>query len=523
MKENAVALFGGSFDPIQSDHVDIVKKLQKRFYKTVVVPTYISPFKKTGSFVSAKDRLAMVQIALKDENSVEVSDFEIKKEDISYSFDTIEHFANVNQGKQIFVALGSEMLQKLPKWHRFDELKEMVHFYVIERKGFAIKSATLRRLTKLGANIEVADFTGSDISSAHARVDIAFNKFHSLPKAVASYIKDNKLYQDYKCITGGFEVFDLSKERIKHTYQTTLAAVSLAKRYNANIHDTVTAALLHDIAKEADSDVFESLGVPPLPEVYQDVPKKVRHAFIGAEAARAFFGIRKKSVLDAVRFHTTGAPKMGKVAKIVYLADKIESSRDKEEGNLDELRELIFTNLNKGMIEVLERNVARMRKKGREVYPLTTATLEFFLSKRKPKVGADIDRPKKDIELGEFIPLQKTPPTKDGTELANRIAVFLDEKKARDITLIAIAHKTVIADYFILCTASSTTAVSALTDYIDERLSKDFNIEPLRRDLDPKWSAVDYGDVILHIQTEDIRNFYDLERLWFDGDNVKRF
>jgi len=249
----------------------------------------------------------------------------------------------------------------------------------------------------------------------------------------------------------------------------------------------------------------------------------VRHAFIGAEAARAFFGIRKKSVLDAVRFHTTGAPKMGKVAKIVFLADKIESSRDKEEGNLDELRELIFTNLNKGMIEVLERNVARMRKRGREVYPLTTATLEFFLSKRKPKVGAGIDRPKKDIELGEFISLQKTPPTKDGTELANRIAIFLDEKKARDITLIAIAHKTVIADYFILCTASSTTAVNALTDYIDERLSKDFNIEPLRRDLDPKWSAVDYGDVILHIQTEDIRNFYDLERLWSDGDNVQRF
>ncbi|MDR2202090.1 MAG: ribosome silencing factor [Clostridiales bacterium] len=109
------------------------------------------------------------------------------------------------------------------------------------------------------------------------------------------------------------------------------------------------------------------------------------------------------------------------------------------------------------------------------------------------------------------------------TELANAIAKYLDDKKARDIVLISLAGKTVIADYFAVCSAGSATAVKALCEHLDERLSRDHNIEPLRRDIDPKWAAVDYGSVIVHIQTADAHAFYDLERLWSDGTNVTRF
>lgn len=106
-------------------------------------------------------------------------------------------------------------------------------------------------------------------------------------------------------------------------------------------------------------------------------------------------------------------------------------------------------------------------------------------------------------------------------ELAQKIAALLDEKKGKNITVIDLKGKTVIADYFVICSAKSTTAVRALADYVDEKLGGE-GIEPRGRDIDPKWAAVDYGCVILHVMHEETREFYNLERLWDDGDNVER-
>ncbi len=104
--------------------------------------------------------------------------------------------------------------------------------------------------------------------------------------------------------------------------------------------------------------------------------------------------------------------------------------------------------------------------------------------------------------------------------LAKEIAGYLDEKKAKKIIIIDISKRTPIADYFVICSARSTTAVKALTDYVDEKLSKR-GIEPKGRDIDAKWAAVDYGSVIVHIFHEETREFYQLERQWIEENNVE--
>lgn len=110
----------------------------------------------------------------------------------------------------------------------------------------------------------------------------------------------------------------------------------------------------------------------------------------------------------------------------------------------------------------------------------------------------------------------------DSRALAKEIAGYLDEKKANNIVIIDISKRTPIADYFVICSARSATAVRSLTDYADEMLSKK-GVEPKGRDIDAKWAAIDYGSVIVHIFYEETRNFYSLERLWADGDNVENF
>ncbi len=104
--------------------------------------------------------------------------------------------------------------------------------------------------------------------------------------------------------------------------------------------------------------------------------------------------------------------------------------------------------------------------------------------------------------------------------LAHEIAGYLDEKKAQNIIIIDISKRTPIADYFVICSARSTTAVKALNEYVDEKLSAK-GLEPKGRDIDSKWAAVDYGSVILHIFHDEARDFYQLERLWIEGDNVE--
>lgn len=112
----------------------------------------------------------------------------------------------------------------------------------------------------------------------------------------------------------------------------------------------------------------------------------------------------------------------------------------------------------------------------------------------------------------------------DAYVLAKKIAAILDEKKARDIVIIDLSERSIIADYFVIASGRSTTAVKALTDNVDDKLSKE-GIEPLRRDgmNEAKWIAVDYGSVILHVFHEETREYYHLERLWIDGVNFERY
>lgn len=112
----------------------------------------------------------------------------------------------------------------------------------------------------------------------------------------------------------------------------------------------------------------------------------------------------------------------------------------------------------------------------------------------------------------------------DAYALARKIAAVLDEKKASDIVIIDLSEKSIIADYFVIASGRSTTAVKSLTDNVDEKLSKE-GIEPLRRDgfSEAKWIAVDYGSVILHVFHEETREYYRLERLWIDGGNCEKY
>ncbi len=96
------------------------------------------------------------------------------------------------------------------------------------------------------------------------------------------------------------------------------------------------------------------------------------------------------------------------------------------------------------------------------------------------------------------------------------------DKKAFDLSVLAVTELTSIADYFVLCSANSERQTQAIADAVVEKVRQEEGVKPLLVEgaTPGRWILIDFGDFIVHIFTEDCRRFYGLERLWGDAPNV---
>ncbi len=97
----------------------------------------------------------------------------------------------------------------------------------------------------------------------------------------------------------------------------------------------------------------------------------------------------------------------------------------------------------------------------------------------------------------------------------------LDSKRAEDIQLIGIRDLTIVADYFVIANGTSNTQTKALADAVEFEM-KQKGVEPVRIEgyQGATWIILDYGDIVVHVFYKETRNYYKLERLWSDGEQV---
>ena len=97
----------------------------------------------------------------------------------------------------------------------------------------------------------------------------------------------------------------------------------------------------------------------------------------------------------------------------------------------------------------------------------------------------------------------------------------LDSKKAKNITALKVDDLTILANYFVIASASSTTQVKALADEVEYQLGeKGVKPKGIEGYQSKEWIVLDYYDIIVHVFLEETRDFYQLERLWADGTPV---
>jgi len=106
-------------------------------------------------------------------------------------------------------------------------------------------------------------------------------------------------------------------------------------------------------------------------------------------------------------------------------------------------------------------------------------------------------------------------------EIAIAVTKALDEKKGLDIKLLKIDRVSSLADYFLICTGTSNTHVRTLCDFAEYTL-EELGEPMLGREghRGNSWELLDYGTIVVHVFTEEARQFYSLERLWADAEVI---
>ena len=182
-----IGLFGGAFNPIHLGHVKIAKEAiqQMSLDKLIVIPTGNAPHKKETE-VSREHRFNMAQLAFKDEEKVEVSDYELNREEISYSADTVEYFKRIYPDDELFFIIGDDSYNNLSTWREPQRILAASTLLVFEREGAEIFPPAVK------INMERIEISSSEIRDTIYKGKDFINL---LPKSVFNYIIENNLYK----------------------------------------------------------------------------------------------------------------------------------------------------------------------------------------------------------------------------------------------------------------------------------------------------------------------------------------
>ena len=187
-----LALFGGTFDPVTQAHISIAQHAAEtcQLDEVVFLPCWRSPFKQdTTPGATSEQRLEMLRLATEGESWAQVSDLEIQREKVSYSWETVEHYRKQFPDADLHWLLGFDQWNALGDWARSDFLAENLTFIVFPREG----AFPQPRLGFQAVFLE-GTWPGS-ATEIRARRAASESITGLTPEPVEVYIKRNRIYK----------------------------------------------------------------------------------------------------------------------------------------------------------------------------------------------------------------------------------------------------------------------------------------------------------------------------------------
>ncbi len=370
-----IGLFGGSFDPVHNTHIKIAQESAKRYNidKIIFIPAKNPPHREKKNPIDPRYRLDMLNLAIRGRKDFTLSDFEIKRERVTYTADTIKHFRKKFPDDEIFFIIGADALAEIPHWKKGMGLLKMCKFIVAQRPSVKISGKY---------DVLYLKDVNSDISSSYIRKNIYLNNVSKfMPPGVYSYVRKNYLYLD-ECIKEYLKK-RLDSAKYKHTIGAADVAVKLAKTFGADPRKTLIASLLHDLGRIHSISSYEAylnenkLHFKGLEEIERKNPFLL-HSFISADMSKKIFKIKDTEILNAIKNHTFGAPKYNATLydKIIYVSDTI--APDRRFKNISGIRNVAYRNINKAMFLCSAIKMHYIIKKGKWLAPQSVAVYNSY-------------------------------------------------------------------------------------------------------------------------------------------------
>lgn len=195
-----LGIYGGTFDPVHFAHLLLAEQCREQLALDAVwfIPAAVPPHKQDRSISSAKDRLAMLKLAIAGHPEFVVSDREIARGGTSYTVDTLRELRAEDPSRELFLLIGADSLADLTMWHEPDQILELATVVAVNRGRQRTDATPLQQ--QLGAASSIVEVTmpAVDLASTDLRERVAAGKSirYMTPRAVEQYIAAHRLYRE---------------------------------------------------------------------------------------------------------------------------------------------------------------------------------------------------------------------------------------------------------------------------------------------------------------------------------------
>ncbi len=386
-----IGIYGGTFNPPHIGHLEAAKQAVSKLHldRLLMVPAGIAPHKVLPpNSPTAMQRLEMLRIAAADCPQISVSDVELCREGVSYTWQTVRALREENPRAELILIMGTDMFLSFRKWKNPEEiLKEasLAVFYRGDKNEQAAVAEEKAYWESRGVNVQLVENDVIEISSTQMRRLLIFRcAADFLPEGVLDYIREHYLYDtrtNWKNLPMDrleqVVISLLNPNRVAHVLGCRDTAVALAKHWGANVEDAARAGILHDITKAIDGPLQLTLcGAygKILSDFSRKYPKTL-HALTGSLVAERIFG-ENEAVVSAIECHTTGKADMNLLEKIIYVADYMEPCRNFP--GVEKLRELAYTDMDAALKLGLNMTLEHLANQGAEVSPESREALAWL-------------------------------------------------------------------------------------------------------------------------------------------------
>jgi len=387
-----LGILGGSFNPVHYGHLSIAYNALITFKldRVVFVPAHRSPFKlshKDTNFrltptkkmeKDAKERIDKLAAAIEGDARFSIDSCEIRRGGISYTVDTLADIISryLPTGKPVLI-IGDDLAADFTKWREYERILHLADIVI----GRRVNSSQVKYpFPHIHIENDVIDVS----SSAIRENGVNNYKLKSTLELFPLPSDDYKRIKRYNITRIEEETRKtLSTERFLHSRHAALQAYDLCRRFRLNPTAGYLAGIAHDLAKQLNNKELlkivksggSSYSISPL----EKKRPNLLHGKAAAVLLRDRLCIHNEDVLEAVAYHTSGYEGMGQLAKVVYIADKTESTRNIERDLRLKCRE---DSLDSILYAVLEKTINKLKLKGMDLSQDTLNILERIKEKK---------------------------------------------------------------------------------------------------------------------------------------------